>query len=253
MEGHAPSWPMGDRPRRSMALPIRERPTETYRTKTPRTGDTIVLMTTWQERTKRAMDVLLAVVGLVVLSPLLLLLGIAVWATMGSPVLFAQRRPGLHGKPFTMFKFRTMRPPRGDEAGTTSDARRLTRLGRVLRRTSLDELPELWNVLRGDMSLVGPRPLLMEYLDRYTPQQARRHEVKPGMTGWAQVHGRNTISWEDRFQLDLWYVENRCLLLDLRIILISIWKVLRQEDIHAAAHAPMPEFLGSSSAVGTKG
>ena len=163
---------------------------------------------------------------------------------MGSPVLFKQQRPGLHGKPFMMSKFRTMTDARDGDGNLLPDADRLTRLGRFLRSTSLDELPELFNVLKGDMSLVGPRPLLMRYLDRYTPEQARRHEVRPGITGWAQINGRNALSWEDKFTLDVWYVDHCSLLLDMRIILQTIWKVLRREGISQEGEATMSEFMG---------
>ncbi len=195
---------------------------------------------------KRMMDLLGSLTALVLLAPVLACVALAVRVTMGSPVLFRQRRPGLNGKPFTMFKFRTMLDARDVQGVPLPDERRLTRLGRFLRLTSLDELPELFNVLRGDMSLVGPRPLLMQYLDRYTPEQARRHEVKPGITGWAQVNGRNSLSWEEKFALDVWYVDHANLLLDLRILVLTVWKVLRREGISAASHATMPEFMGST-------
>ncbi|MCX7427894.1 MAG: sugar transferase [Planctomycetia bacterium] len=174
------------------------------------------------------------------------MLGIAaaIRVAMGPPVLFRQRRPGLHGKPFLMVKFRTMRNEVDAAGRSLSDGERLTALGRFLRNTSLDELPELWNVLRGDMSLVGPRPLLMEYLDRYTPGQSRRHDVKPGITGWAQVRGRNAIAWEEKFKLDVWYVDHHGPWLDLRILLLTVWTVVRRDGISAAAHPTMPEFTG---------
>jgi lipopolysaccharide/colanic/teichoic acid biosynthesis glycosyltransferase len=164
---------------------------------------------------------------------------------MGAPVLFHQERPGLHGRPFILYKFRTMRDLRDVEGRLLPDEMRLTRLGRILRSTSLDELPELFNVLKGEMSLVGPRPLLMEYLNRYTPEQARRHEVKPGITGWAQVNGRNAITWEEKFKLDVWYVDNWNLGLDLKILGLTLIKVLKREGISAGGHATMPEFRGS--------
>ena len=160
----------------------------------------------------------------------------AVRVCLGRPVFFRQPRPGLHGRPFALVKFRTMR------AGTGSDAERLTRFGRFLRTTSLDELPELWNVLRGDMSLVGPRPLLMQYLERYTPEQARRHEMKPGITGWAQVNGRNALTWDERFALDVWYVDHWSLALDLRILARTLGAILRRKGITAPGSATMPEF-----------
>lgn len=194
---------------------------------------------------KRALDLAVAVPGLILLSPLMLLVAAAVAMGLGRPVLFTQVRPGLHGRPFRMYKFRTMTEARDARGNLLSDAQRLTRLGRFLRSTSLDELPELWNVIRGEMSLVGPRPLLMEYLDRYTPEQARRHEVKPGITGWAQVNGRNALTWEERFKLDVWYVDHASLLLDIKILFITIIKVLRREGITAEGHATMPAFQGS--------
>lgn len=200
---------------------------------------------------KLAMDVFIAGVSLVVLSPVLIGIAVLIHWTMGPPVLFRQRRPGLRGRPFTMFKFRTMRDATDARGIPLSDEQRLTRLGRFLRSTSLDELPELFNVLRGEMSLVGPRPLLMQYLDRYTPEQARRHEVKPGITGWAQVNGRNAISWEEKFRLDVWYVDHASFLLDLRILLLTVWKVVRREGVSAASHATMPEFMGTIQQQGT--
>ncbi len=166
---------------------------------------------------------------------------------MGRPIFFKQVRPGLYGKPFVLYKFRTMLDLRDQTGKMLPDERRLTSFGRWLRSTSLDELPVLFNVLKGDMSLVGPRPLLMEYLDRYTTEQARRHEVKPGITGWAQINGRNAISWEEKFALDVWYVDNWSLLLDFRIIFLTILKVLKHEGISADGHVTMPEFKGSRS------
>lgn len=191
---------------------------------------------------KRVFDVVVSATALVVLAPVMGLIALAVWRTMGRPVLFRQVRPGLHGKPFVMYKFRTMRDLRDAEGKLLPDEARLTPFGRWLRSTSLDELPELLNVLRGEMSLVGPRPLLMEYLDRYTPEQARRHEVKPGITGWAQIHGRNNLSWDERFKLDVWYVDNWSLWLDLKILWRTLWMVLRREGISAQGHATMPRF-----------
>jgi len=164
---------------------------------------------------------------------------------MGSPVPFRQLRPGKNGKPFVLYKFRTMLDKRDGSGDLLTDNARLTRIGRFLRSTSLDELPELFNVLKGDMSLVGPRPLLMQYLDRYTPEQARRHEVKPGLTGWAQVNGRNAITWEDKFRLDVWYVDHQSLWLDLKIIGMTVLKVIRREGISEAGHATAQEFMGS--------
>jgi len=187
-------------------------------------------------------DVVVSAIALVALAPVMGLIALAIWRTMGRPVLFRQVRPGLHGKPFVMYKFRTMRDLRDAEGKLLPDEMRLTPFGRWLRATSLDELPELVNVLRGEMSLVGPRPLLMEYLERYTPEQARRHEVKPGITGWAQIHGRNNLSWDERFKLDVWYVDNWSLWLDLKILWRTLWLVLRREGISAQGHATMPRF-----------
>jgi len=167
---------------------------------------------------------------------------------MGRPILFRQLRPGRHGKPFNIVKFRTMRALRPGEEAVASDAARLTRLGRFMRATSLDELPELWNVLRGDMSLVGPRPLLMHYLELYSPEQARRHNVRPGLTGWAQVKGRNALGWPEKFALDIWYVENRGLWLDLRILAMTVWQVIARRGISAEGFATMPEFRGNTPA-----
>jgi lipopolysaccharide/colanic/teichoic acid biosynthesis glycosyltransferase len=175
----------------------------------------------------------------------LLALGLLIRMITGQPALFRQVRPGLAGQPFAMYKFRTMTDATDNQGQLLPDAERLTRLGRFLRSTSLDELPELINVLRGDMSLVGPRPLLIEYLPRYSQRQARRHEVRPGITGWAQVNGRNTLTWEQKFEYDVWYVDHASLSLDLRILLATIRKVLRREDISAQGEATMPVFLGS--------
>jgi lipopolysaccharide/colanic/teichoic acid biosynthesis glycosyltransferase len=166
---------------------------------------------------------------------------------LGSPALFRQVRPGLHGRPFMMVKFRTMTDERGADGELLPDAQRLTAFGRFLRASSLDELPELWNVLRGEMSLVGPRPLLMEYLPLYSPEQARRHEVRPGITGWAQVNGRNAVSWDERFKLDVWYVDHRSLWLDLRILWLTVRKVLVREGISAQGEATMSRFTGNKS------
>lgn len=193
------------------------------------------------------MDVLAAGAVLFFLGLPLALLGLMVRRKLGSPVLFRQVRPGLHGRPFMMVKFRTMTDERGVDDELLPDAQRLTAFGRFLRATSLDELPELWNVLRGEMSLVGPRPLLMEYLPLYSPDQARRHEVRPGITGWAQVNGRNALSWEDRFKLDVWYVDHRSLWLDLRILWLTVRKVIVREGISAEGEATMPRFTGNKS------
>lgn len=194
---------------------------------------------------KRIIDLLLASVLLIVLSPLCLLTAAAILVCMGRPVLFRQNRPGLNGRAFELLKFRTMTDARDDRGQVLPDEKRLTGLGRLLRRTSLDELPQLVNIIRGDMSLVGPRPLLMEYLDRYTEEQSRRHTVKPGITGWAQINGRNALSWEDKFRLDVWYVDNRSIWLDIKILLITIWKVLRGEGISQEGHATAQPFRGS--------
>lgn len=196
---------------------------------------------------KRTIDIVGALLGLVALSPIMVVVALAIMMKMGRPVLFRQSRPGLRGRPFTMVKFRTMTHSRDHSGHLLSDANRLTALGRFLRATSLDELPELWNVLRGDMSLVGPRPLLTVYLDRYSPDQARRHAVKPGLTGWAQVNGRNAISWDEKLALDTWYVDNCSVWLDLKIICLTIARVLGRKDISSPGAATMPEFLGSNS------
>ncbi|QJR34119.1 sugar transferase [Gemmatimonas groenlandica] len=195
---------------------------------------------------KRTLDIVIAASVLLIASPLLLIVALAVRVNLGTPVLFRQRRPGLHGRPFTMVKFRTMRDAVGRDGRPLPDADRLTPFGKLLRSTSLDEVPELWNVLRGDMSLVGPRPLLMEYLDRYTPEQARRHESRPGVTGWAQVHGRNAVSWEERFRLDVWYVEHQSLTLDLQILMRTFTTVLRRTGVSAKGEATMATFEGKA-------
>lgn len=171
-----------------------------------------------------------------------MVLALMVRLILGKPVLFRQQRPGLHGRPFTIYKFRTMTEACDAHGNLLPDGERLTRFGRFLRGTSLDELPELFNVLKGDMSLVGPRPLLMQYLDRYTPEQARRHKVKPGLTGWSQVNGRNAISWEEKFRLDVWYVDNRSIWLDIKIILITAWMIIRREGINQPGQPTMEEF-----------
>lgn len=193
---------------------------------------------------KRALDVALSLMGLVVLSPVLLCTALAVAVKLGRPVLFRQRRPGLNGKPFYMLKFRTMTDGRDKKGDLLPDEVRLTAFGKLLRSTSLDELPELLNVLKGDMSLVGPRPLLMEYLSLYSPEQARRHQVRPGITGWAQVNGRNTLSWEDKFALDVWYVDNWSIKLDLRILAKTVGAVFKRQGISSGGHATMPPFDG---------
>lgn len=205
--------------------------------------------TTYRRWGKRALDLALGVPAAVVSLPLGLALAALVRGSLGSPVLFRQRRPGLGGRPFTLFKLRTMGEARDREGRLLPDAERLDRVGRFLRATSLDELPELWNVLRGDMSLVGPRPLLMEYLERYTPEQARRHDVRPGMTGWAQVQGRNALDWEEKFAHDVWYVDHVSLGLDLRILARTLREVVRRQGISAAGHATMPRFRGTGRRV----
>jgi lipopolysaccharide/colanic/teichoic acid biosynthesis glycosyltransferase len=193
---------------------------------------------------KRLVDFLGVVIVLVLLAPVLVVVALLVRSLMGSPILFRQMRPGLHGKPFRMVKFRTMREAINLEGMPLSDSERLTRLGRILRATSLDELPGLWNVLKGDMSLVGPRPLLMEYLPLYSDEQACRHEVRPGITGWAQVNGRNAVSWDEKFAFDVWYVNNRSWWLDLKILLMTVKKVLIREGISAQGEATMSKFTG---------
>jgi len=194
---------------------------------------------------KRILDVVVALLVLIILSPLLIGIAILVRLLLGHPIFFRQKRPGLHGDPFYIIKFRTMSNARDGNGNLLPDSERLTAFGRFLRSTSLDELPELWNVLRGEMSLVGPRPLLMDYLERYTSQQARRHEVKPGITGWAQVNGRNTLDWDKRFELDVWYVDNFSLWLDMKIIGLTLYKVLRRDGISEQNQATMTEFMGS--------
>jgi lipopolysaccharide/colanic/teichoic acid biosynthesis glycosyltransferase len=196
---------------------------------------------------KSVFDFVVASLALLLLALPLLVLAWLIRRKLGSPVLFRQVRPGLQGRPFTMVKFRTMTDERGPDGALLPDARRLTPFGRFLRASSLDELPELWNVLKGDMSLVGPRPLLMEYLPLYTPEQARRHEVRPGITGWAQVNGRNAISWANKFALDVWYVDHRSLWLDLQILWRTVRKVLVRDGISAEGEATMPKFTGSKS------
>lgn len=195
---------------------------------------------------KRLLDIVIAGSALLLAWPLLLLLALLVRTRLGSPVLFTQVRPGLKGRPFRMVKFRSMTDARDAHGQLLPDAVRLTSFGRFLRASSLDELPELWNVLKGDMSLVGPRPLLMEYLPLYTPEQARRHEVRPGITGWAQVNGRNAISWDDKFRLDVWYVDHRSLMLDLRILALTFRRVVKPQGINAPNSATAEKFTGIS-------
>jgi len=197
---------------------------------------------------KRIFDLVASGVALLALSPILLVIAALVRLFLGAPVLFRQERPGLYGRPFQLVKFRTMTDARDAEGQLLPDADRLTRFGKFLRSTSMDELPELWNVIRGDMSLVGPRPLLTEYLPLYGARQARRHEVKPGLTGWAQVNGRNALTWEDRLEMDVWYVENRSLSLDLKIIWMTLGIVLNRKGISHEGSATMERFKGSSKA-----
>jgi lipopolysaccharide/colanic/teichoic acid biosynthesis glycosyltransferase len=198
-------------------------------------------------RWKRALDLTAAAAALVVLAPLMAAIGVLVAVTMGTPVFFRQQRSGLEGKSFSLIKFRTMSDARDSSGQLLPDAKRLTLFGEWLRRTSLDELPELWNVLRGDMSLVGPRPLLPEYMELYTSEQIRRHAVLPGITGWAQVNGRNALSWEEKFRHDLYYVDNCSLWLDVKTLLLTARKVIRREGISAGDHATMPRFLGNET------
>lgn len=194
---------------------------------------------------KRLFDMLVAGGALILALPFLAVLALLIHTKMGSPVLFRQTRPGLRGEPFDMIKFRTMRDANDRKGKPLADAERITPLGRMLRATSLDELPELWNVLKGDMSLVGPRPLLMEYLPLYNTEQARRHNVRPGLTGWAQVNGRNALSWEEKFILDTWYIDNRSFLLDMKILFMTVAKVVRRDGISAEGEATMAKFEGT--------
>jgi sugar transferase EpsL len=194
---------------------------------------------------KRIFDITVAAVILIVMLPLVVIIALLVFWRLGSPVLLQQQRPGLHGKPFTLYKFRTMTDARDDSGELLPDAARLTPFGMFLRTSSVDELPELWNVLKGDMSLVGPRPLLLEYLPLYNKEQARRHEVRPGITGWAQVNGRNAISWPERFALDVWYVDHHTFQLDIRILALTLWKVVSREGISQEGHVTMEKFNGN--------
>jgi lipopolysaccharide/colanic/teichoic acid biosynthesis glycosyltransferase len=193
---------------------------------------------------KRLFDIIASAFGLMLLSPVLAVVAWKISHKLGSPVLFRQVRPGLNGKPFEMIKFRTMRDAIDEAGNPLPDSERMTPFGSFLRSSSLDELPELWNVLKGDMSLVGPRPLLMEYLSLYSPEQYRRHESRPGVTGWAQINGRNALSWDEKFKLDIWYVDNRTFLLDLKIILLTIKKVIVRDGISADGEATMAKFTG---------
>lgn len=194
---------------------------------------------------KRAFDVAISIIILVLLSPILLILFVAVWLAHGWPVFFTQLRPGYMTRPFRLVKFRTMKKPSPGQEGVEFDSKRLTKLGQFLRASSLDELPELWNVLRGEMSLVGPRPLLMQYLKRYSHEQSRRHRVLPGITGWAQINGRNAITWERKFELDVWYVDHWSFGLDLKIIWLTFWKVIRREGISEVGEATAKEWMGN--------
>lgn len=196
---------------------------------------------------KQALDFILTIPALVVLSPVLLSLAVLVRIILGAPILFRQKRPGLNEKPFTLFKFRTMTAVYDAQGNARPDAERLTSFGRFLRTASLDELPELFNVLRGEMSIVGPRPLLTKYLGLYTAEQARRHEIKPGITGWAQINGRNAITWEEKFKLDVWYVDHMSLWLDVNIIALTVWALFKRKGINQPGQATMEEFLGSTT------
>lgn len=196
---------------------------------------------------KRLLDIIIAGTALIILSPLYAFITYKVKKNLGSPVLFRQIRPGLHGKPFEMIKFRTMKDVVDEQGKPLPDSERLTPFGQMLRSTSLDEMPELWNVIKGDMSIVGPRPLLMEYLPLYSPEQARRHDVRPGMTGHAQVNGRNAIGWEEKFKLDTWYVENQSIWLDFKIMFKTVHKVLAKDDISAQGEATMTKFTGTKT------
>ena len=198
---------------------------------------------------KRVFDIVSSILALLVLSPVLLVLSFLIYIYIGRPVIFQQLRTGLNGQLFKIYKFRTMTNATDENQELLSDSKRMTRFGGFLRSTSLDELPELWNVLRGDMSLVGPRPLLVEYLDLYTIEQARRHDVKPGLTGWAQVNGRNSLTWEEKFHYDIWYVENNSMLLDIKIIFLTVRQLFKQDDISSNGHVSMPKFKGTNTSL----
>ncbi|MCY8270335.1 sugar transferase [Bacillus sonorensis] len=199
-------------------------------------------------KVKRVFDLVSAIVLLLVLSPAMIVTACVIRWKIGSPVLFRQTRPGLNGKPFTLYKFRTMTDERDGAGNLLSDEKRLTKTGRLIRKTSLDELPQLINVIKGDLSLVGPRPLLMEYVPLYTKRQWRRHEVRPGITGWAQINGRNKVTWEEKFELDVWYVDHRSFLLDLKIILLTVGKVLKSEGVSQDHHVTAEKFTGRRNA-----
>lgn len=194
---------------------------------------------------KETLDIVLSLITLIFLLPVILVVAILVYISMGKPIIFSQLRPGKNGRIFTFYKFRTMTSQCDANGNPLSDEQRLTALGKFLRQTSLDELPQLWNVLKGDMSLIGPRPLLVRYLSRYTPEQANRHQVKPGITGLAQISGRNSLSWEEKFKLDVWYVKNWSLWLDLKILFLTVWKVIKREGISQEGQATMEEFTGA--------
>ena len=193
---------------------------------------------------KRIIDLTLSLLGVIVLFPFLLIVGLVIIISTGNPIFFKQYRSGLNEKIFCLYKFRTMTEERDEKGNLLPDGDRLTSFGKFLRKTSIDELPSLWNVLKGDMSLVGPRPLLLEYLPLYSKEQMRRHEVKPGITGWAQVNGRNAISWEEKFKLDIWYVENQSFWLDIKIMALTIWKVMKREGISHNKYETMPKYTG---------
>jgi sugar transferase EpsL len=195
---------------------------------------------------KRLFDLIAVTLGLIIISPILLIITLFVWMLHGTPILFRQQRPGYKGHPFFIYKFRTMTDSRDPSGAMLPDEKRLTRFGKFLRATSLDELPELFNVFKGEMTLVGPRPLLMQYLERYSPEQARRHDVYPGLTGWAQVNGRNALTWEDKFKLDVWYVDHWSLWLDIKILFMTIGKVFKREGISQPGYATAEEFMGNT-------
>jgi len=195
---------------------------------------------------KRFIDIMLSLLALIMLSPIMFIVAILIVLKLGKPILFSQKRPGLYGKIFDIYKFRSMKNAIDESGNSLPDSDRLTPFGKLLRSTSLDELPALWNVLKGEMSLVGPRPLLVEYLPLYSPEQARRHKVRPGITGWAQVNGRNAISWEDKFKLDVWYVDNQSLFLDIKILLLTVKKVFLRDGISASGEATMQKFTGNN-------
>jgi len=199
---------------------------------------------------KRSMDLLLAVAAGLVCAPIAVLASAMLWFAQGT-VFFRQLRPGLHGRPFWLYKFRTMSEATDERGELLPDWQRITPIGRIVRKLSIDELPQLWNVIRGEMSLVGPRPLLIEYLPRYSADQARRHDVKPGITGWAQINGRNLLTWSEKFQLDIWYVEHRSFSLDLKIMILTVWRVAQRSGISSPTHATMPEFLGGDQELNT--